>query len=534
MGGGASSKAQAPQAALICSTDAVRTAVDDAPQGRAGQLAACFEKWDVDGNGTISVHELMRVLDSCGVRLEAKDLGGVFAAIDLNQDGVIDYHEFVSWLYPSDALRSKALEEGCPVPIREPASPVRLRSSDRPGKAHQPTRAPLLVLLHSAAQLLNHSASSECDASAIAFVSRGGKAVDPKAHWNSIKDSNNPCWNITRDLGCHSLGPGADANEFLHVEIRDNNTVIGEVRVPLADLIMDNWYDEPLDLTPAAARKAAGKPTPAVRFMVCTEPPQVKKLFFVRHGESAWNKAQREKDVTALLEQVDHPLSKAGIEQCLQLQKKLSVAKAVGQHKLCPSEVQLLDAQIALSSPLSRAIQTALVGLQPLLDHLGSLHLCRNAREKRNAGGRDSSGKAMGEAEIIHRIHTALLDSGVVQESDIDRYLAVPLDSTEAENRWWNDSRESSSAVRERLMEFVTQMRFLREERIIIVGHSHFFRALLQQGMNTSATVTGASKADVLSKKLENCGVMAVTFDFRKGADKPITEVELVFGTQLC
>ena len=63
----------------------------------------------------------------------------------MGQDGVIDYHEFVSWLYPSDALRSKALQEGCPVPIREPASPVRLRSSDRPGKAHQPTRAPLLV-----------------------------------------------------------------------------------------------------------------------------------------------------------------------------------------------------------------------------------------------------------------------------------------------------------------------------------------------------------------------------------------------------
>merc|ERR1712224_343606 len=119
-----------------------------------------------------------------------------------------------------------------------------------------------------------------------------------------------------------------------------------------------------------------------------------------------------------------------------------------------------------------------------------------------------------------------------ISEADIDQYLAVDVDTTEADNKWWNDSKESSSAVKERLDEFLRQLRYLREERIVVVGHSHFYRTLLQQKMHSSAKVAApATRSDVCSKKLANCGIMAITLDCRKGSDRPITEVELLFDT---
>lgn len=518
--------------------------------GEDKRLATCFQKWDVDGNGLISVHELMRVLQTCGTKIAPTDLAAIFQQVDSNEDGVINYNEFLTWLYPTASSPSADNDS---ITTRSTSSPSKTRFSFSPTKSSPsvPVRAPLphakscpelrmktgcemLVLLHSACQLPD-SWTSECNASATAFVSKGGQAMEPKVHWPSSRQCSNPCWNTTRDLGCHTYNSSAaaDTTAFLHVEISGSSSLIGDVRLPLADIIMDHWYDLPLELTASSSRKCVGKISPSVRFMIITEPSLVKKVFLIRHGESVWNKAQREKKVTQLLEQVDHPLSEEGLKQCLDLRDQVDAKKALDSSQLSANEAQFLDAQIALSSPLSRAIQTALVGLHPILLRLGRLRLSRNAREKRNLGGRDTTGTAMGEAEIIARVHSALRAAGA-EESDIDRCLAVPLDSTEADNRWWNDSRESQSNVRERITEFMSQMRFLREERIIVVGHSHFFRALVKQGLTSSATIVGASRADVLSKKLVNCGVMAITLDFRRGADQPITEVELLLDSQLC
>jgi broad specificity phosphatase PhoE len=371
----------------------------------------------------------------------------------------------------------------------------------------------------------------------VAFVSKGGNdVVGPKAQWPSFKNNNNPCWNTARDLGCHAMGPGA-ADSTLHLQIwsqevgvlREYRSQIGEVCLPLRGIRPDEWYDEPVQIT--SARKVRGEVIPTLRFMIMSQPPLVKKVFFVRHAESEWNKAQRKKKVSAMLEQVDHPLSDNGLQQCFKLQQKIAAVQEAARE-LNENEAQFLDAQVTISSPLTRAIETALIGLHPILANAKSLRLCANAREKRNLGGRDTSGTAKGEAEIIHRLHTVLAQQRV-QEADIDRYLSVRLDTTEADNRWWNDSRESASAVQERLAEFLRQMLYLREERIIVVGHSHFFRALIQQGLSLSANVVGVNRADLFLKKLMNCGVLAATLDFRKGADRPIAEVELLFDTVL-
>jgi broad specificity phosphatase PhoE len=508
----------------------VRSIVDiESGSGDAqDRLHACFAKWDVDGSGTISVHV-------CGTPVSASNLGSLFAEIDLNKDGVIDYTEFVAWLYPSASRPSggtssptRSKHATVPVPAPLPSS-----SGEELPKLPMKSGSGLFLLLHSASELPDYSSSYECDASATAFVSKGGQPMEPKAHWPCAKQCSNPCWNTARDLGWHTYTACADAKAaaLLHIEMRGNNSLIGEVRLPLAEITMDHWYNLPLELTASRLKKADGTKKPCVRFMIMTEPAMVKKVFLVRHGESLWNKAQKEKKVSQLLEQVDHPLSDRGIQQCHQLASRIDARKDIVQH-LKTNEAELMNAQICLSSPLTRAIQTALVGLHPILKHLSHLRLCANAREKHNLGGFDTTGTAKGEAEIVHRVHSALREGGA-QDADIDRYLAIPLDSTEADNRWWNDSRESQSAVKERLQEFIGQMRFCREERIIVVGHSHFFRALIKQGLSSSAIIEGATRHDVQNKKLMNCGIAAITLDFRKGADQPITEVELMLGSEL-
>jgi hypothetical protein len=60
----------------------------------------------------------------------------------------------------------------------------------------------------------------------------------------------------------------------------------------------------------------------SLRFL--PEPPRVKTLFLVRHAESAWNEAQRNKNLLKMMGQVDHPLTVAGAQQVRKLQRKVA------------------------------------------------------------------------------------------------------------------------------------------------------------------------------------------------------------------
>mmetsp|Transcript_113065 Transcript_113065/g.314687 ORF Transcript_113065/g.314687 Transcript_113065/m.314687 type:complete len:508 (+) Transcript_113065:75-1598(+) len=56
-----------------------------------------FRKWDVNGDGVISPQELQTVLRNLG--MEDEIIISTFSAMDANEDGKIDYREFVDWLY---------------------------------------------------------------------------------------------------------------------------------------------------------------------------------------------------------------------------------------------------------------------------------------------------------------------------------------------------------------------------------------------------------------------------------------------------
>lgn len=59
-------------------------------------LQDIFNEFDEDGNGYISAVEFRNVIRKLGVGLSSRDIDALLAKIDTNQDGRIDYVEFMS------------------------------------------------------------------------------------------------------------------------------------------------------------------------------------------------------------------------------------------------------------------------------------------------------------------------------------------------------------------------------------------------------------------------------------------------------
>ena len=118
----------------------------------------------------------------------------------------------------------------------------------------------------------------------------------------------------------------------------------------------------------AAMHRVPRAPTPA------SLGPHGPQVFFVRHGESRWNEAQRRKDVLQMVSHVDHPLNETGYRQALHLQHAIrnAMSKPVNELSSSPTEAAALHALTTATtvwaSPLTRALQTALIGLRPMLE----------------------------------------------------------------------------------------------------------------------------------------------------------------------
>mmetsp|Transcript_69204 Transcript_69204/g.122660 ORF Transcript_69204/g.122660 Transcript_69204/m.122660 type:complete len:256 (+) Transcript_69204:87-854(+) len=97
MGNGASSgkvvtNVQAPE-----STGDTAVADKATPASKRDQVKAVFEAWDTNDDGTISQDELKIALSMMGVKDD--DVAVAFKAADANHDKIIDYEEFISWVY---------------------------------------------------------------------------------------------------------------------------------------------------------------------------------------------------------------------------------------------------------------------------------------------------------------------------------------------------------------------------------------------------------------------------------------------------
>ncbi len=122
-----------------------------------------------------------------------------------------------------------------------------------------------------------------------------------------------------------------------------------------------------------------------------------KTVYFVRHGESLWNEAQDACLFYKMPALTDAPLSRQGKRQCESLQKQV--------HRMLESKEMKLP-PVIFCSPLTRAIQTAVIGFQELLcggNQKTAMVLMPSAREKKNnVAAVDSSGIWVGSDIITH------------------------------------------------------------------------------------------------------------------------------------
>ncbi|GBG27846.1 Hypothetical Protein FCC1311_040692 [Hondaea fermentalgiana] len=369
--------------------------------------------------------------------------------------------------------------------------------------------------------------------------------------------------------------PFAEATDILQLEVISDRNLLGAARVigtaqcSVADLGVNR------EITALPLRKDPGV---TIRIRRVFSVPGRKKLYLVRHGESRWNRAQARRNVVGMLAFRDHPLNKTGAQQAIDLNKRwrfeanvesnrreededllnqtidpraaaaamsaIAAQATMGQADLpaCDSSKTRLDAQeqeqeekeekenesleagffrakAIFSSPLTRSLQTALLGLQhhPCALETG-ITLLTCAREVQNLLGKDSMGAVCGEESFL-RAKQLLRDECGDLHSNWEAGVQG-VDPYDAESEWWIATKESRASVVARTEDFVNTIRYRPEREIIVVGHSLFFKHLFQSlswdlDMQHPDYAAKRSLLDQLRRfKIENCGVVGVELSF--------------------
>ena len=72
------------------------------------RLLDAFRIFDKDGDGAVSMQEMIHGLRSLGLGFSEEDIAALAAAVDADSDGTIDYTEFVSYFKPARGNNSVA------------------------------------------------------------------------------------------------------------------------------------------------------------------------------------------------------------------------------------------------------------------------------------------------------------------------------------------------------------------------------------------------------------------------------------------
>ena len=126
-------------------------------------------------------------------------------------------------------------------------------------------------------------------------------------------------------------------------------------------------------------------------------------------------------------------------------------------------------------------------------------------------------------------------------EAEESKWYRAPVEGIEVNDTvdmWWTAVKDSSRSIDARLEEFIEQLQHCSAERIVVVGHSLFFRRLLRdfQCRDDPAAPICADEElsfDIGHYKLPNCGVVALTMDFDREPRQCITDAHLMFGTTM-
>eukprot|EP00316_Scyphosphaera_apsteinii_P020048 CAMPEP_0119331740 /NCGR_PEP_ID=MMETSP1333-20130426/81294_1 /TAXON_ID=418940 /ORGANISM="Scyphosphaera apsteinii, Strain RCC1455" /LENGTH=625 /DNA_ID=CAMNT_0007341413 /DNA_START=54 /DNA_END=1931 /DNA_ORIENTATION=+ len=396
----------------------------------------------------------------------------------------------------------------------------------------------------------NSSVEKGGGVSVLAWITdRQNEPVGSVAEWPSRKGLT-PMWNSAKLLGVPS-----DLSGRLCIELWEK--LEGGVRVQLAGPAVLSLSQLPQEPTKVAmARRGCNNGVLTVQALPARL-VRCKRIFLVRHGESKWNAAKRGKKLYSLVKEHDHPLNETGYRQALALQQAIlsaagdllldraqhsspstsnrrgSVRKASIDETIPESRPMmawndpasyeqiraLCKAEEFWASPLTRALQTALVALEPLLSATGNvLELKANVREKKNWGGLDSIGRVCAD-ECRERAIAELSDldatEGGPTAAELERLKQLGVDPLEVQEAWWCDGVESESQLDARLLELMDQIRFADASSIVIVAHSHLFRAIFKRFLHPTVFHRSPELAQRLqSTSVPNGTVLDCELDF--------------------
>lgn len=268
-------------------------------------------------------------------------------------------------------------------------------------------------------------------------------------------------------------------------------------------------------------------------------PPQT--VFLLRHGQSTYNVGGLDKHVPGFgSNYIDAPLTESGLYEALTVADKLE-ALLNGTHAPGTKEEEDLVALTrpggcAYASPLTRAVQTALVALGPLFQRNPQLKLVLdpNMRESVDKLHWDSVGDSF--LEDIKRKALAKLEGlGDAGRGAAEAAKSVTVDASATAQQWWSDGEESHDSLEERITTFFRTVRLSECRIAIVAGHSNLFRdtfkSLWKPGPESyipawyrgtsqewlTAVSTGVAATlpadDLKSKKLANLGLAGMSMD---------------------
>lgn len=375
-------------------------------------------------------------------------------------------------------------------------------------------------------------------------IANGGtEVVGETVQWKARPGNEAPSWSISRPLG-FVLIDNRDVRICMELRLPDRS--VGKLSVALKDLLGEGLvtqeFLQPVGIIDAGTTKKTVKGAqfepPTVSFQIIDQQAILHRrtVFFIRHGQSVWNKAQSNNNFYQMLKTKDHPLSTGGRDEAEALAKRIQNAESSGHA----NDGRILRPDVIYCSPLTRAVQTAVIALQPVFKAgksegeaaSGEIVFMSSAREKQNLGGMDSKGSAVG-VDLVKRTleETRVLYRDREDKSVPQSFRGIRFDVEEVKEDWWTKkAKDSKGMLEERLNDFMSQLLYAPQDSVVVVGHSHFFRSVFQRYLSSDFAAKRPDFAKRLQTwKLMNCGVCRIELD--PTADMPIVEAELVLDT---
>ena len=359
-----------------------------------------------------------------------------------------------------------------------------------------------------------------------------------------------PVWNATRDLRCDASDRDAlCVDVYLGQSVKgiEKASLIARGQISMAFAFANEGREVPVPLHTKLERAGAvGTVWIRVTRTGALQGSR-KRIFFVRHGESKWNEAQRDINFASMMK-FDHPLTLVGVQQSQALGERAAIACSHGragilvnanvssmspptlsppsspppsspfrstsqvtEHQYSAQGAELCasyeECETCYVSPLTRTVQTSCLLLQSHPNtFIGKMHqVClQSLREIKGVGGLDTVGIEQGDA-ILERARkklAELVNDGGHSASRLSSGIA--FDSNDAVGQWWTSETDSDNSqdVDERMFDFLEAMRFDEDEAVIVVGHSLFLQQLISRIVPTGdvdeSLNTGSVAANLL------------------------------------